>query len=72
MSEWQPIETAPKDGTFILVYACAPIPRVALAAWQGRGQRAGWYGVDDCGLTFDAVRHGDLIPRWMYLPGFPE
>jgi hypothetical protein len=35
MSEWQPIETAPKDGAEVLVYLCqADVDLVRLAYWM--------------------------------------
>jgi hypothetical protein len=33
--EWQPIETAPKDGTWILVYP-AYSDTVAMVRWEGK------------------------------------
>lgn len=70
---WRPIETAPKDGGFMLLY-CAEDKSRWLASWQG-GQ---WYGVDDLGLTRQGHSHGDpdyvtgwFITAWMPLPDPP-
>lgn len=66
MSEWQPIETAPKD-RFILLWEpefCA----IWLAKWQG----SLWYGVDNEGITRQSAREdGETIcyvTHWMPLP----
>lgn len=53
--KWQPIETAPRDGTEILIYPCkdsswfsSPHDR-DVAHWDGRG----WYlSIDDCVASY--------------------
>ena len=58
--QWKPIETAPKDGTHILVYA-PDIDRVLIAAFQanlGKGTWVGW-------------RETLLPTHWMPLPTPP-
>lgn len=58
MSDWQDISTAPKDGTFILVWA---MPYVEMAHWRGRWR----IGNDVTGTK--------LFPtHWMPLPPAPE
>lgn len=65
---WQKIETAPKDGTWILVYTMGGDPDFAVCQWDGRHWNLlvederhdigdGWYG---------AVTH------WSPLPSPPE
>jgi hypothetical protein len=59
MSEWQPIETAPKDGTFVLVwdsyYGC---PEIARATNDGTFFTGDWDF--KCRAT-----------HWQHLPGPP-
>lgn len=68
MSEqvWQPIETAPKDGTSILV--AAPGGVVTEASWSSRDN--GWF--DAYGLREDPWEGNKLHPtHWMPLPEPP-
>lgn len=70
---WQPIETAPKDGTLILVTGCNGFRRV-LAAWYvgdneayGHDGKAHWRGVLNAqGPIFIADP-----THWMKLPNPP-
>jgi hypothetical protein len=57
MMEWQPIETAPKDGTVIIVYAP---DFFQTAAWVGNG----WTNAANSWL-------GD-VTHWMPLPEPPK
>lgn len=58
---WQPIETAPKDGEYILVYA----GRVTVA-WFSDGE---WLD----GMNHDGYEHETHSPtHWMPLPPPPE
>jgi len=61
MSKWQPIETAPMDGTAVLVYA-APWGNLPgfqdIASWH---KEAGW--------CVDELRE---VTHWMSLPEPPE
>jgi hypothetical protein len=58
MSEWQPIETAPKDGTFILVYGYGDYHH---AFWLDQGNGF-WFSIDDS--LVDPT-------HWMPLPSPP-
>lgn len=60
MNEWQPIESAPKDGTRILLYRARALggPNVQIGRWhEKRG--------------FDSGRFIEKATHWMYLPGAP-
>jgi hypothetical protein len=57
MSEWQPIKTAPRDGTLILGIHATVGPFYFLADWRN-GQ---WH--DDCGTVH--------LTHWMPLPPPP-
>ena len=67
MTEWQTIETAPKDGTRVLVaYLYGNEYRVALSYWTDDSffDYAGWYiGVSTI---------SDRVHYWMSLPTAPE
>ena len=43
MSEWQPIETAPRDGTEILLFARGPYKDDYRGVGQWSGQRNDWF-----------------------------
>jgi hypothetical protein len=57
MMEWQPIETAPKDGTEILTYREAGL--MAVAVWDPFWK--GWICVDGAALM--AVTHWQPLPE---------
>jgi hypothetical protein len=71
--EWQPIETAPKDGSLIL---CGNKMEIAIAswstsAWVSKKQDDGSYGA---WLVFDARSDSETISpsHWMPLPDPPQ
>jgi hypothetical protein len=72
---WQPIETAPKDGTWILVYEhCEPLPSVYVVRW-GVPE---WWGasVDETWVTIAVGPNPDTYnatdaTHWMPLPDPP-
>lgn len=44
MAEWQPIETAPKDGTSIIIYpGWGTPPRAIEAHWRAGKRHSGWH-----------------------------
>lgn len=63
--EWQPIETALKDGTWLLLYWAAPSPETRRPMVVGRYSDAGWTVEDG----FDIEPHPT---HWMLLPNPPE
>ena len=86
MSEWQPIETAPKDGRKVILHYRNRnnVPRNVLARWftaewaeeidgDGVGLAAGWYEhIDNWDDYTDiAIKEGDPS-HWMPLPPPPE
>ena len=62
--KWQPIETAPKDGTWVLAYwptmSITLYPKVAF----NMGDEYGWETPDDYGQIFPT--------HWMPLPEPPQ
>ena len=66
MSEWQPIETAPKDGTSILVCG-GVLSCVDMVSWQGGKKRGGWHTEDG-----SCILHGGFFDYWMPLPDPPK
>ena len=65
VSEWRPIETAPKDGTEVLVYvevATVPVAHIAFyrsaEQWETEGQYCGgWDSVEEWEGWWSYVRH---------------
>jgi hypothetical protein len=73
MTEWQPIATAPKDGTVILVtngwnIACA---RWDDDSWPYAANNARW-SISDWHNDPIHLRGGYMSTHWMPLPSLPE
>ncbi len=69
--EWQPIETAPKDGGTIMAwgrYNSEPVP----VRWGRKGWEAIWDGWQECQSDFGTeYRIPDPLSHWMPLPEPP-
>jgi hypothetical protein len=76
--EWQPIETAPKDGTWVLCYGLAhdedaSEPRIFTAVWtnwrNGKKLKNWWWQF----AWFDGGYYGECEPtHWMPIPAPPQ
>jgi hypothetical protein len=82
MTEWQPIETAPKDGKSILVHdnvAPGLAAGVAIECWAGNTDVAAWWENEDAGsgrwiCYMDRPQDPELHftpTHWMPLPEPP-
>ncbi|MDF3904713.1 hypothetical protein [Paracoccus sp. AS002] len=82
MSDWQPIETAPKDGTWFLA-ACdwqreddEPPHQdwLRIIRWDVREgyERFPWAVMDPEGIAFGGSIGGAIPSHWMPLPQPPE
>lgn len=62
MSDWQPIDTAPKDGTEVILYGPSPDgPRVTAGFWLQPDPPV----VGDCGGECRCPEYGDDVePFW--------
>jgi hypothetical protein len=69
MSEWQPIETAPKDGTKIIAFHIwsRHIQMMTIAHWG----RPGAYNAP-CWISQGGTNHIDQPTHWMPLPEPPQ
>lgn len=67
MSEWQPIETAPKDGTrFLAFWPSTNPPNVNSTIVTT------WWGMYTWETAFITAGDDDLPTHWMPLPSPPE
>ena len=66
MGGWQPIETAPRDGTEVLLWD-RDIAGCDIGAWDVESQR--W--LNDCHDTNPVQQIIQLPSHWMALPAFP-
>lgn len=64
--QWQPIETAPKDGTDILV-ADSGRQGVEMVSWKGGAKKGGWHTEDG-----RASYTTDFFTHWQPLPAPPK
>ncbi len=73
MTNWQPIETAPLDGTSVLVWDGRSVSsaRAFPNEWDNRGDECGWSWCPSEN-SFDSSPHGIGEPtHWMPLPEPP-
>lgn len=61
MSQWQPIETAPKDGSYVILTNGED---VTAGWWRGRG--SGW------NTGYEALDFTGEPTHWMSMPDPPE
>jgi len=67
---WQPIETAPKDGTRVWLYCPEDEPTQVVGEWIEGDGYALWAYVDAC--MRDVVPEGPSPTHWMPLPEGPK
>lgn len=86
MTNWQPIETAPKDGTDILVYyefATVPIVHIAYYdtdehdLWKDQGfdnkeDKIGWWSYVQNSVSQHKLEGYSAPTHWMPLPDSPK
>ena len=68
-ADWQPIETAPKDGRRILIYADI-FPGIVVAHWQERNITGEGWVMDPESESWGA--HDAKPTHWMPLPEPPH
>lgn len=70
-NKWQPIETAPKDKTGILLYIPDHTGEIVAAIWNGKTNR-GWcfLGLESISFGFD--QDGTFPTHWQHLPEPPK
>ena len=66
MSEWQPIETAPKDGTMFLGARAGHV-WVRVSFWRKTDKRFGWHGAQSM-----KTEVANQPTHWMHLPEPPR
>ncbi len=66
--EWQPISTAPKDGTHIFLYE--PYDHPCVAFYVTSPEWSGWMFADE--LLADVKPEGPEPTHWMPLPPPPK
>ena len=69
--EWQPIETAPKDGESILVFNSYGISEVQWCNEQDYDVPHDWWYIDGMKAGYFGLR-GDEPTHWMPLPAPPS
>ena len=69
MSEWYPIETAPKDGTYIIVWPSTWPGAISCAYWPEDADYPYWERTDAFGAHFT---HKLQPTHWMRRPNPPE
>jgi hypothetical protein len=67
VSDWQPIETAPKDGTEILAYSPRDYAGIFKTAWRPT-DCPGWGSIDSCCAYYVDME----ATHWMPLPEPPK
>jgi hypothetical protein len=67
---WQPIETAPKDGTEILIWFTGRPPRPEIAVYAAYGPRDPWPWARRLGQAGEF--HRKNCTHWMPLPAAPD
>lgn len=78
MSEWQPIDTAPKDGTFILAVVKGFVP--AVAQWTKDFRAEGAFEFLEPGMFAEESHWTEMLEQtdpwrpthWMHLPEQPN
>lgn len=65
---WQPIETAPRDGTFVVLWEGGWAPRALVGYYDAEDERPTWRDHD--GGIIDFLR--EPITHWLPLPPPPE
>ena len=88
MTEWQPINTAPKDGTEVLVFrmdcGCTAIAHVAfyrseeawdecpLPDWESKEEYVGWWSYIRNSISQEKLDGVYTPTHWMPLPPDPK
>ncbi len=66
MSQWQPIETAPRDGEVVLIFTPNTYPQVTAACWRGDITLEHWQAV------WHRWHFAADVTHWQPLPSPPE
>ena len=74
MSAWQPIETAPKDGSWFLLFDKGNTPSVMVARWSADHRPSGPLGpfVWELGSPGHSERMAESVPTLWAPIEFPE
>ena len=70
MTDWQPIETAPKDGTQIIgALRDGRVRPIEWNAGEGSEPKTGWWGAANLGEEYGDPLH---VTHWMPFPKHPR
>ena len=70
MSEWQPIETAPKDGRHILIWDWEGLASIVEIYWAKDSDWEGWVYAEE--LLAEACPEVDDPTHWQPVPEPPK